>query len=343
MLTQSFAEKITEKIKSSHIFIFFTVMIFLGLVINCFEPYPSFQILFPNLLLMCFLTILLLIKCLNKLLELNKQCKEEHTIECALKIIFGSQSNIIILFSYGVIILIYFICLCKLSFIEFNIMGVYILFLGSSTLGMALVAYETYIRLTVALWKITFDKESLSQKYDIFSPSQTNWLQKLYQFSNLLKNASLFMGLLFVFENTLIFFANYAKLEVYVRDENASFIEQLSSMPLEFWLIWLLVFVAIALAFPILAIIQSANMKKIIHLIRDYYNSTTEKKFEEYHSLNDNENYFLDLYLLMNLLQNTENALNNKYTTHKSDKFFTVLTSIITCFLHLTTLYNLFV
>ena len=128
MITQSFAERITKKIKFFHIFIFLIFIKIIGQEINYFEPYPNFQILFPILLLMFFFTVLLLKNCLKQLLELKEQCEKDNTIECALTVLFENNNNFVILFLYGLIILIYFICLFKLQFVEFNIMGVYILF-----------------------------------------------------------------------------------------------------------------------------------------------------------------------------------------------------------------------
>ena len=104
-----------------------------------------------------------------------------------------------------------------------------------------------------------------------------------------------------------------------------------------------MVFIAIALAFPILAVTQSISIKKIVFLIRDYYNSTIEENFEKMKTSVENENYLLNLYILTNLFKNTEATLCRKYMTHKLDKFFAILTSLITCLLHLTTLYNLII
>lgn len=338
MITHSFVEQITEKTKNVYIYFFIFIMVCLGIIINNIQPYPKFLILFPILVIMSLSTVMLLKYCLNIMIEFKTQCDQMQIFEDALKVLLVTNKSPLIIFIYCVIMVTYFLCLYNLQFINLNIMGFYILLCGISTLGMALAAYEIYIRLTITLYRVVKDEESLSQNYNKFSPSNTSWLQKLHQLSRVLKNASLIMGLLFVFENTMIFFANIDKLNQYINNQNLSFWKKMCHLPLEFWLIWVLVCIAIALAFPLVAIIQSINMKNIIYKIENFYNLKATKDFEE----SSYEKQLFDWYILMNLMQNVEMSLNEKYLTPKVEKFIVILASFLTCLIHFATLYNLF-
>lgn len=338
MITYRFAIHITEKIKYLYIYIFFTFMVCLGIIINHVEPYPNFNILFPVLVIMSLSTLIILKYCLKIMIEFKKQCDQMQIFKDALEILLINNKNNYIFCGYASVMVIYFLCLYNLKFIELNIMGFYILVCGVSTLGMALIAYEIYIRSTITLHRVAIDKESLSQNYNKYSPSNTEWLQKIHQLNRVLKNASLVMGVLFVFESTMIFFANINKLNIYISND-LTFVEKMYNLPLEFWLIWLLICISIILTFPIVAIIQSLNMKKIIHQVACFYNQTTTLDFEKTVS----EKNVLDFYILMNLIQNVEISLHNKYLSSKYEKLIIIITSMVTCLLHSATFINLFI
>lgn len=314
MLTEDLARTFKEKFKNIYVLFFFVIMIFLGIFINNFEPYPKFDILFPVLLVMSFSTIMVLRHCLKQMLDFKELCQDTKIFNSALKILFAPKKNFLIIFIYVLVMIMYFISLYNLRFISLNIMGFYILIWGTGTLGMALVAYETYIRLTIVLSRVAADNISLSQNYNVLLPYQTNWLQSLYQLSKMLKNASLVMGLLFVFENTMIFYANINILNTFIGNTNLSVWAKAKKLPLEFWIIWFFVFIAIALAFPIIAITQSSNTKKIINQIELTYSNMATLEFK-----NSNEKkQILDYYIFMMMIRNIELSLNEKYMPQNS-------------------------
>lgn len=54
----------------------------------------------------------------------------------------------------------YFISLYNINFININTMGIYILIWGGSTLTIALIAYEIYIRVTIVLLRVASDNKN---------------------------------------------------------------------------------------------------------------------------------------------------------------------------------------
>lgn len=127
MLTENFANTIKEKFKISYIILFFVIMIFLGIVINTFEPYPKFNILFPVLVIMSFSTIMFLKYCLKQMLEFKMLCQKTNIFDDAINILFASKSNYLIIVIYILVLIMYFISLYNLNFININTMGIYIL------------------------------------------------------------------------------------------------------------------------------------------------------------------------------------------------------------------------
>lgn len=339
MLKSSFVTEAIEKIKIQYILGFELIMLVLGILIDNIEPYNNFEILFPVLLLMSFSTMVLLKFCLKKMLDFKNYCDTNEIFKDAMKVFMAEKTSIMIVTLYILIILIYFLFLLALQFISLNIMGIYILVFGAGTLFMALIAYESYIRLTHTLFKFSSDNVGLSENYNSFSPSHTDWLHDLHSLSKVLKTASLIMGLLFVFENTMIFLANTDKLNVYIDNKSLPIFQKMMKLPFEFWFIWIFVFLAIAIAFPVIAVLQSTIMKKIISDIGNIYSKKTAKYLEDTTS----ENYIKNVYISLKLVENAEQSLNEKYMPPKLNKFIILLTSILTCLLHLTTLYNLFI
>lgn len=147
------------------------------------------------------------------------------------------------------------------------------------------------------------------------------------------------MGLLFVFENTMIFYANINILDNFINNRNLSILEKAQKLPLEFWIIWFFVFIAIALAFPVISMLQSSTIKKIIIQIKNIYSKNATSNYK---NANMDKQLF-NTYLLMMIVQHTELSLNEKYLPQKFNKFIAFFASLLTCILHLTTLYNLFI
>lgn len=339
MLTKKYANTIKQNLENHNVMRFLVIMIFLGIGINNFEPYPKFGILFFVLLIISCYMIIVLKHCINQMLEFTTLCQKTNIFKSELEILFPQRINILIGLIYIFILIIYFLNLFNLQFISLNIMGIYILIWGIFTLIMALIAYETYIRVTIFLSKVASDEKSWSQNYNIVLPCHTNWLQSLHQLSKTLRIDSLIMGLFFVLENTLIFYANINILNEFISNANISIWKKAMELPLEFWAIWGLVFIAIAVAFPIIALLQTSSIKNIINKIKNIYSDSAILKFES----STEKKQIVDYYILMMMVKNTEASLIEKYMPQKSNKFITFLVSFLTCILHLTTLFNLII
>lgn len=165
---------IRDKLKLPWLISFMLVMLFLGIIINRFEPYNFFEILAPILLLMMTSTIWVL-KIVFKNIDNFKQYYEKYQIfQDSFKLLFDVENRGIITIVFTIIVFIYFICLYKLGFFNLDIMGCYTLFLGGGTFFFALIGYELHIRLTICLKSLEKQCYSGSFEYNLRNPKYTS-------------------------------------------------------------------------------------------------------------------------------------------------------------------------
>lgn len=327
---------IREKLTNWHLIIFVLFLSFIGIIINYFEPYPLFYILFPLLIIMLTTTIAVLRFGLKALKEFNEICKENQHIFEKLNILFVFKEKTFISLIFIIMIIIYFVCLYQLGFFTFNIMGLFVFFLGGGTFLIALISYEMYLRVTIALRKISKDKIYIAKSYNFKNPKETHWLQYLYQLCKVLKNASLIIGVLFVLENSLIYIANMDLTSISKTDIKTILIEKISMMPLEFWIIWVFVFLSIGCAFPIIAYIQALYTKRILLQIQHSFNETIISKYSEDKLL---QNPFT-FYAMLSVISKVESSLEKTFLPQKIDRVVTILSAILTCSIHIVTLFT---
>ena len=334
MVNGRFALLIRDKIKGTYFIIFMFVVVHIGIIINNFEPYTGFKILFPVLVVMLLSTTTLLKHSLIKLKSFEDKCKDNSELLKEFNILFGEKKNLLIIGIFIIMIVVYFLCLYKLRFFSINLMGLYILFLGGSTFLIALISYELYLRITFTLKKISEDNNFLIHQYNSKNPEQTMWLQQLFYMSQILRTASLTIGVLFVFENSMLYIVNSISIERGLLDINSALVDDMRKMPIEFWVIWIFILFSIGLAFPVIGIIQSNCIKKIISEIQTSFKNKVLEKHTE-----DELYLFPDKFsAIISLLQYVENDLTQKFMPKRSESFIRWLSSLLTCAIHITTL-----
>ncbi len=275
MINNKFTLMIRDKLQWKHLLASVFIVCLMGVIVNYFEPYLLFFILFPLLILMLLSITVILKNGLTKLDQFKKRYNNDDALKSALKIIFSENNNPMIIASFVLMILVYFICLYQLGYFVLNLMGFFILFLGCSTFFIALISYEIYIRIIISLYKLAINEDFYREIHTDKYFQRPFWLQYLFQLSKTLRNASLIIGILFVLENSMICIANVEKLlKKNVINENAiicfgklgKFLKdmemKLEALPLEFWVIWIFVLLSIGLAFPIMSVFQSICIKK---------------------------------------------------------------------------------
>lgn len=357
MINNKFALMIRDKLKWKHLLIAVLVASLMGVIVNYFEPYPLFFILFPLLILMLLSTTIVLKNGLRKLDQFKKRYDNDEALKNALKIIFSENNNPMIIASFILMILVYFICLYQLGYFVLNLMGFFILFLGCSTFFIALISYEMYIKIIISLYKLAENEDFYHEIHTVNYFQQPFWFQYLFQLSKTLRNASLIIGILFVLENSMICIANFnkliknnvinkstiscfGKLDEFIKDIifNKSWNMKLESLPLEFWVIWIFVLLSIGLAFPIMSVFQSICIKRIVF----NFQSSFSNEVMDIHSVNALAVYPYGVYLRLSIMECIENSLERTFFPQKADKFITITASLLTSLIHITSLYALF-
>ena len=203
---------------------------------------------------------------------------------------------------------------------KINIMGCYALSLGIGTFFLALMGYEVHIRLTICL--VNLANKDLGEYLDYNNHKNAEWLLDLHKLSKLLKTAAVILGFLFVLENALIFIANMQQYQ--------------KNLPLEFWIIWVFIFLTILFVLPIITLIQIQNLHKIVSQINKKFKDHIYEKYTRSGKLED------PLYLCA-FLQNAvlvEKLLKNEFYEKTGEKIIDFSTAILTNVIHILTIYS---
>ena len=213
-------------------------------------------------------------------------------------------------------------------------MGCYTLFLGGGTFFFALIGYELHIRLTICLKSLEKQCYSGSFEYNRKNPKYTSWLFDLYKLSKLLRISSFIIGLLFVSENTLFFVANInynARILNFLHLFNNVY-----ELPLELWVIWIFIFISIALIIPVIALMQINSFRNIVLQIEKDFNLKIMDEYKDSPFLQDVNHYFL----LLQASNIVEKSLDETYLLKKNETFVAIGSSVLTCFVHILTIIN---
>ncbi len=334
MINSKLSNFIRNKLNILPLILFVIVMQILGFAINHFEHYPLFGILAPTLFIMMFSIVLTLKFILCKLDNLKKYYESIPVLNKSFQPLFQPTNAEFTFWAFLLIVGIYFICLYCLKYYDLNLMGIFILFLGGSTFFLALICYEQYVRLTICIKDLEKNMHTLELVYNFNNPKETVWLRDLYKLCRTTGNASLIIGLLFVFENAMIFWANASEKPLISNSTDST--EILKAIPLELWFIWIFIFISIALAFPLIAIIQSITLKKIVINMQNDFNQRIMKPYDERIDVTSP----FRLYVLLKTIHIVDKSLTETYLLRSGDRFIAVAASLLTCLVHLLTFYE---
>lgn len=326
MIYGELANLIKEKVNYTRLSIFLCIIGSVGIIIQLVESYIMFWVMFPILLVMLLSVILILQFCLKELDKFHEICTENDIkMHCA--VLSPTKGSSLLISAYFLMVFVYFICIYRMQFIEINIMGLYIFALGGSTFLLALICYEVCIRLTISLKKI--EKNIIEITYDNIYPPNTLWLQYLFRFHKVLKNAALAISVLFVLENSMLFFSNYEKLTLPNLKDIKKIPCFLASLPLEWWIIWIYIFITIVVAIPCMTQSRNQSLNKLVAYIQlDFQRKTMERKGNLCNNLQD---YFF----ILNIIQVVQKSLVEAYLPKNIDRFVSLGASLLTCFTHL--------
>lgn len=327
MIQGSLAILIRDKITYTRLSICIFIVGIVGIGLQNFEPYTMFYILFPVLLIMLSGTVLVLRYCLKELQDFRIKCeKDEIKNYCA--ILFPEKNSHLLLLIYFVMVAVYFVCVYRMQFVEINLMGTYILLFGGATFFLALIGYELCVRLTISLKET---EQNISKiEYDEVSPKDTSWLQDYFCFHKILKNTVLIISMLFVLENSMLFIANYEKLNLPTLSSTRDLSTLLKSLPIEWWAIWVYIFISIVLALPFMTWYRNRSLNKIVSYIQNDFEAKIRTSYTLENVQSDPQKY----YFILNIMQVVQKSLRETYIPHNLDRFVSLGASLLTCFTH---------
>lgn len=336
MIQGTLANLIKEKVNYTRIAVCIFIVGITGIGLQCFEPYAMFCFLFPVLLIMLLSIVLILRFCLRELQKFQENCKNEDVKKCC-ACLFPSKNNSLLLVIYLVMVAVYFVCVYRLQFVEINLMGIYIFLFGGGTFFLALISYEVCVRLTISLKETERNKSNIM--YDELYPKDTLWLQYFFHFHKVLKNAALVISILFVLENSMLFVANYEKIFSHNLLDASKKSNLIKFLPIEWWAIWVYIFITIVLALPLMTWIRNRDLNSIVSHIQADFN----EKMRIPHRLDDLRSNPQKYYSILNIMQSVQNSLKEAYLPHRIDRIASLSASLLTCFAHLISFYMMVV
>lgn len=334
-MIQGTLANLIKKINYTGLIISIFIIGIIGIELQRFEPYPMFGFLFPVLLIMLLSVILILQLCLKELQEFQKNCESED-IRKYCESLFAEKSNSVLLVIYIIMIIVYFVCIYRLQFVEINLMGLYILILGGGTFFLALINYEVCVRLTKALKEAEKNKKCI--KYNELYPRDTTWLLYFFHFHKVLKNAALIVSMLFVLENSMLFVANYDKLNLPTLSDENNILDIFKNLQIEWWVIWTYIFVTIVLALPIMTRLRNKRLNNIVSYIQTDFN----EKMTNSYTMDDMKDNLQKYSSILNIIQAVQNSLKETYLPHSIDRLVSLGASLLTCFAHLISFIMIF-
>lgn len=167
-------------------------------------------------------------------------------------------------FVFGVIIsAFFFFCIVRLEYIKIDIVGLYAILLGSSSVCLGVYSYYQYL----VFLKVIKEMSSLSiTDYNTRSPADTGWIVHIAETSRRLMRYFASIGLIYVIEYSILIPSDKIQIGFPIKldtPDNIAFIVS-----------WVALFILVIIAFPTLSAIQH---KYIANVVAKMKNSSTDE------------------------------------------------------------------
>lgn len=149
---------------------------------------------------------------------------------------------------------IFFWAIFKQKYLLFDIVGIYGIFTISATLFMSILGYVEYMWMLWFLYRIGRCEHF---HYNQSNPSQTPFLIYIADITNCAKWFFLVEGFLYIFEYFILIPRDNLTLDQIQMPDNFSF-----------FITWIILFIVLVLAFPIIVVIQETMITKIIENLK---------------------------------------------------------------------------
>ncbi len=229
------------------------IFLIVGTILNVYFPLSLFYL--KSILVLLILNILLYaIRRYNRnLKEIFIEASGDPVLNAYKRKFYNniySFSNVIASF----VISIFFVLVSiLLNFVCLNLLGIFSLCTLFITVFISIIGYSQYVYLINFLIKLS---SSTLTNYSTFYPANTKWLSLSSRLANFYQNIFFILGSLFI----LLFsvFTPSNTLEIISSPYNDLFI----FFPLA--LSWLIILIAIIIAFPVTSIIKNNSIKRIV-------------------------------------------------------------------------------
>lgn len=229
-----------------------------------------------------------------------------------------SKSNLILCL---IILIVFFWGIFSQNYIVLDVVGCYAVFIVSVTVSISVIGYSAYLYLLWFLYRI---RNCTQMHYNTNNPASTPFLVKIATLTNHAKWCFLSEGFLYVFEYYILIPKENITPEGLQMPDNTSFL-----------ITWLVVFVVIILAFPIIVFLQESLMAQIVNNLKLNRINVLSELYENQISCVPKSFPVEETFMLNTIISNIISSADYPV---KIQRFGPALISLATFFLHAVTL-----
>lgn len=260
-------------------------------------------------------------KYMNTLLNLNREITEEHVSEnTELKILYlrfqeyaFCRCNTLVCI---VILVLFFWGIISQHYIKADIVGIYAVFVVIITVSVSVIGYMQYFWM---LWFLYRVNKCSGFYFNKNVPAHTPFLVEIASLLETAKWCFFLEGFLYIFEYYILIPAGQISAYSLNIPDKTSFL-----------ITWLVLFVVIILAFPVIIFIQESFMANIVDNLKNQMVQTLSQEFDIVEHVNTTDRFMYNA-MIKNILASEEYPVKNK-------RLGPALVSLATFCLHAVTL-----
>lgn len=155
----------------------------------------------------------------------------------------------------------FFTCIVSLEYIKIDIIGIYAIYIGGTSVLIGVYGYVQYLFFLWFLHKIGKQVKFTQYGYNYYSPAKTEWVIQLAKISQRLRNYFLAIGLIYTGEYYILVPADVLTIE-------GKTITMNTPNNVAFIVSWAALFVLVIIAFPVLNRIQYTLVINIVEKLK---------------------------------------------------------------------------
>lgn len=155
----------------------------------------------------------------------------------------------------------FFTCIVLLEYIQLDIIGVYAIYIGGTSVLIGVYGYMQYLFFLWFLYRIGKNVQFKEYAYNYYSPAKTEWIIQLAKISQRLRNYFLIIGLIYSVEY-------YILVPTDILQVQDNIVTMSTPNNIAFIVSWVALFILVIIAFPVLNHVQYVLVVNIVEKLK---------------------------------------------------------------------------